>query len=273
MPKEKPMKLATCHLVVFSPCKGTLKTALAISWGTGLPTSVHDLTLPAAREEARNNKLVFGPEDLVIIAFPVYGGRLPVTAEEIFPLLSGNATPAILAAVYGNRDYEDALIEAQRLAEGRGIIPIAATAALAEHNYTANVAQGRPDSADTAKLEAFGRNVGVYALSLTAPREAAFTAPGEEPYRKPVCRPPFRPDVADSCTRCGECVAVCPAGAIPADAPNTTQEACIVCTACTKVCPVGARTFQHEMFAKSVAWLEGSCATRREPEFFPVALG
>ena len=61
--------------------------------------------------ESRNKSRSFGENELVIIGIPVYGGRVPVTAEERIKLLRGNNTPAVLAATYGNIHYFNALFE------------------------------------------------------------------------------------------------------------------------------------------------------------------
>jgi hypothetical protein len=77
-----------------------------------LPPSVnHNLTTPTTRY----GKLRFGVNDLVVLAFPVYEGRVPVIAIELFEQLHGEQTPAILVAVYGNRAYEGALLDLDKL--------------------------------------------------------------------------------------------------------------------------------------------------------------
>lgn len=263
------MQIRRVHLVAFSPCRTTLAVLKHIAAGTGLPVTEHDLTLPAARETS----CAFGPDDLVYIGFPVYGGRLPHNMDTVFAAISGNNTPAVLAAVYGNRDYEDALLEMQHEAEKRGFVAIAATAAVAEHCMAPEVATARPDATDAALLARFAGAVEQYAATLASPAEADFTAPGEFPYRKEIVRANAAPRADDSCTRCGSCAAVCPTGAIPADAPEGADDAaCIRCMACIKACPISARRPTHPMFEQVGAWLRANCAARREPEFFPETL-
>lgn len=48
---------------------------------------------------------------IVIIASPVYGGRLPMQLSDALQRLNGNNARAIAIVVYGNRDYDDALLE------------------------------------------------------------------------------------------------------------------------------------------------------------------
>ena len=131
------MKIIQTHYVVFSPCGSTFKILRSLASGIPAPAYEWNLTLPLARERQYR----FGPEDLVILGFPVYGGRLPRIAGDFFKALTGEQTPAILVASYGGRDYEDALLEMQHLAAARGFVPFSAVAAPAEHVLAAR----RPD--------------------------------------------------------------------------------------------------------------------------------
>ena len=266
------MQITRIALIAFSPCTTTLASLRAVGDGLGkalaLPVTEHDLTLP----ESRAGLYAFGPSELVVFGFPVYGGRLPRTAPEIFAAVRGNATPAVLAAVYGNRDYEDALLEMQREAESRGFIPFAATAPVAEHCMERSVAAGRPDAQDKDLLARFGEAAANHIRELASPADAAFTAPGVFPYRKEINQAACAPKAPEGCTRCGSCAAVCPTGAIVAATPETADDAaCIRCMACVNTCPESARKPMIETFPQITAWLRENCAKRREPEFFPEA--
>ncbi|MCC8194429.1 MAG: 4Fe-4S binding protein [Deltaproteobacteria bacterium] len=263
------MRIDRIHTVAFSPCGTTAATLRAVAAGFGGPVTEHDLTLPGARSSVRE----FGPRDLVCIGFPVYGGRLPHNAGRVFAAVSGSDTPAVLVAVYGNRDYEDALLEMQREAEKRGFVAIAATAAVAEHCMAPEVAARRPDAQDAAILARFAEAVAAYAGALSAASAARFTAPGEYPYRKEMLRANAAPRAAEGCTRCGTCAKVCPTGAIDAAAPEGADDAaCIVCMACIKACPESIRRPTHPTYEKSREWLRATCMRRKEPLFFPEAV-
>ncbi len=60
----------------------------------------------------------------------------------------GNQTPAIAVVTYGNRDYEDALLELQTILEQNGFVVIGAAALIAEHSIVHSVGHDRPDEAD-----------------------------------------------------------------------------------------------------------------------------
>lgn len=69
---------------------------------------------------------------------------------------SGNGD-AVCVVSYGNRAYEDALSELVGLTRRAGFRVVAAGAFVTEHSLNGRIAAGRPDEADTALMEAFGR--------------------------------------------------------------------------------------------------------------------
>lgn len=62
----------------------------------------------------------------------------------------------MVVAVYGNRAYEDALVEMQDVATEMGFQVIAAVAAIAEHSVCRVYGTGRPDEKDAKELASFG---------------------------------------------------------------------------------------------------------------------
>ena len=62
--------------------------------------------------------------------------------------LNGQGARAVLACVYGNRAYEDTLVEREDAARETGFRVIAAMAAVAEHSIARQFASGRPDEQD-----------------------------------------------------------------------------------------------------------------------------
>ena len=87
-------------------------------------------------------------EDVCFIAMPSYGGRIPKTAAERLVRIKGGGAKAVLVCVYGNRAYEDTLIELKDRAEDAGFIVYGAVAAVAEHSIMRKFAAGRPDEKD-----------------------------------------------------------------------------------------------------------------------------
>lgn len=208
-------------------------------------------------------------EDALLLSLPVYGGWIPRICLPWVEQLRGHDTPAVIAAVYGNRHYDNALAQMQVLLEKQGFRVIAAGAFLAEHSVFPQVAAGRPDSDDRAAMTAFGRRC---AALLAAPPTGRLTLPGEpQPpvsERKPAG---MFPTGGDGCTLCRACAAVCPAHAIPRAQPKETDPMkCIQCGACIAVCPAGTRNYHSDVWQERAPIFAEKCAARREAEcFFP----
>ena len=68
--------------------------------------------------------------------------------------MRGN-TPAVIAAVYGNRHYDNALLQMRNILAEQGFYVIAARTFIAEHSVFPSVAAGRPDQKDKAAMKEF----------------------------------------------------------------------------------------------------------------------
>lgn len=113
----------TTRIVFFSPTHTSARIARAVAEGIGMPRRIEtDLTLDEATTPIEIK------DELTIIAVPVYAGRVaPVALQRIQRLKAVNA-PVILITVYGNRDYEDALLELKDTAASLGFTPLSAGA-------------------------------------------------------------------------------------------------------------------------------------------------
>ena len=130
--------------IIFSPTGGTGKVAdiIAEEW-EGAVTRI-DLT----DAETDFSKIIIGQEDIVLAAVPSYGGRVPELAAKRLMEIRGNQAKCILVCVYGNRAYEDTLVELQDIAGNCGFQTVAAISAVAEHSIMHQYAAGRPDKKD-----------------------------------------------------------------------------------------------------------------------------
>ena len=134
------------HNVYFSG-KGTTKAcADCIASEMGMEVKEHDWLTPAAVQE----KIQIPAGEALLFSMPVYGGFIPHICAERVSTLGGNHTPAVIAAVYGNRHYDDALVQMRDLLEKQGFIVIAAGAFLAEHSIFTTVAGGTRHADDPA---------------------------------------------------------------------------------------------------------------------------
>jgi ferredoxin/flavodoxin len=266
------MKINTLKLIYFSPTHTTRKVLEAVAQGIEAAGVTHlDLTPPTA--ETGSPAAIEG--DLVIIGVPVYTGRVAQTAvDRIGQLKATPKTPVVLVAVYGNRAFEDALVELKNLAEAAGFTPVAAGAFIGEHSFasvTTPIACGRPDEQDLAEAIAFGRRIRSKLEDARGPDGTyPLQVPGNFPYRERTALPKGSPMTrADRCTLCGTCAEACPTGIITIGDKVITEDAgCIYCCACVKACPTEARVMAVTVINEIADRLSKGCAARRAPEFF-----
>ena len=69
--------------------------------------------------------------ELTVVVAPVFGGRIPSVVREKIKMLDGKGKKAVTIAVYGNRAYEDALLELNDILIEGGFTVIASAAFVA----------------------------------------------------------------------------------------------------------------------------------------------
>ena len=247
--------------IVFSPTGGTQKAADMLAEGLDKP--VEKVNLSSASEDFSSVKLK--EEDVAIIAVPSFGGRVPALAAERLAGIDGDGARCILMCVYGNRAYEDTLIELNDIAEKCGFRVIAAVAAVAEHSICRQYAAGRPDEEDRKELTGYAKQI---QAKLEKGATPFFGIPGNRPYKK-AGGASLVPKADDRCNGCGICAAKCPAQAIDAADPKKTDaKKCISCMRCVAVCPQHARSANKLMVAAAAMALKKTCSVRKECELY-----
>ncbi len=228
------------YLFLFSPTGGVARcaSALTAAWDGGwTKVDLCDRNFDFA-------SVCLTADDLAVVAVPSYGGRVPGTAIERLAKIQGGGAPAVLLCVYGNRAFEDTLVEMQDVLTDRGFRCIAAVTAIAEHSIMRNFATGRPAADDRLELAAYGTRI--RAKLEAAGETATVDLPGNRPYKfypGGAIKPQADPDV---CVRCGLCAKQCPVGAIdPNDPTQTDHAACIACLRCIAICPMKARSVDN----------------------------
>jgi ferredoxin len=267
------LEVEQVKLVYFSPTGTTQKVLESIAKGIAVEDVEHiDLTLP---EGARQTIPPFSNE-VVIMGAPVYGGRLPAEAINRFKKFQARKTPAVLIVLYGNREFEDALLELKNLVIELGFIPLAGGAFIGEHSFASKdvpIANGRPDSLDLQKAMDFGAKIKDKIRGLQSPDDLmGLEVPGRFPYeggpRSMTVSPVTK---EETCTVCGTCAGVCPTAAISINESVATETGlCIRCCACIKSCPTGARVWEDEMMKTIANWLNENCSARKEPQVFGI---
>jgi ferredoxin len=264
------MKIRSLKLVYFSPT-GTTKAVLqGIARGIGHDTvELIDITRPDAREQP----LQTSEDDLLVVGVPVYMGRVPALLTGWLHAIQARNTPVVAVVVYGNRVYEDALIELTDLLTECGCRTIAGAAFIGEHSFSSTetpTARGRPDASDLTHAETFGRTIQEKLRAISSvDRMPEVTIPGCRPYRgdSTLWAVDFI-DVSDECDQCGVCAEGCPVGAIdPEDSRAIDTGRCITCCACIKHCPVHARTMKPGLVRDASMRLHTLYSERKEPEF------
>ncbi|MFH0846830.1 MAG: EFR1 family ferrodoxin [Chloroflexota bacterium] len=254
--------------VYFSPTGTTEKAISAFAEGTGIPLEKIDLTTPKARGSFSRT---FPKDEMVVFGLPVYAGRLPKNIDDFFSGLKGDATPAVAAVTYGNREFDDALLELQLRLEERGFIVKAGVTFIGEHTFSRRIATGRPDASDLATVAGFGRQA---AESIARDGHSILTLKGTYPFVAKGSDPanPFYPRIAtaESCTRCGLCAENCPQGVIDKNDFKTIDYArCLHCLRCVKYCPASAKKATGEEYFKRLPQFETRLnSNRQEPELF-----
>lgn len=240
----------------FSPTGGTKKVSDIFAVAIDKEVIWHDLGDKQALAEK--------PQcELIVVAAPVFAGRIPSVVREKIKTLAGEGKQAVTIAVYGNRAYEDALLEMNDILIQGGFTVIASAAFVAQHSIVPEVGTGRPDAEDIKEICAFAEAV----------KRSTFAenvhVPGNRPY-KPEMNVAAAPLSLPTCTACGACAKICPTDAIAiVDGKMATYAAkCILCMACIHTCPKQARILPPPLQQKTDNMLAAYKAVRNKNEVF-----
>lgn len=243
-------------IVYFSPTGNTGKTLEVMAKAISGDVETIDLTC-TDKEITRK----FTKDDFVIFGMPVYGGRVPAVAAQRLAGFEGENTPCITVVSYGNRDYDDALLELSDFAESHGFVVKGAAAAVGRHTY-GEIQVTRPDSDDFAQDREFAVNAA--AKPDGAPKLAI---PGNTPYKEGGKGGKFRPLTSPACTGCGICVKECPVHAIEADC-KTVTDSCISCFRCIRNCPAQAKNMDTEEYRAFAEMFTQKLKEKKENQYF-----
>lgn len=253
------MEIKKIWAVYFSPTETTKKitTTIAQSLSHKLEAeyNVFDFTLAKARQTEKS----FEETDLVVFGMPVIAGRIPNLMLEYVNSIKGNGALAVPIVLFGNRNFDDALIELRDILENDGFHTIAGGAFVGEHSFSTTLGKGRPDSDDLKEAQDFSHAIGEKILkSIPGNKEPVNVDGTPYPYSG-YYQPRDRagnsidirkvlPKTDDTCIKCMVCVESCPLGSIDKDDPKVMVGKCMKCCSCVKKCPVGAKHFDDPNF-------------------------
>ena len=264
------MKMESVKLVYFSPTGTTKAVVQGIASGINPDTmELIDITKP----DARKQPLLTEEDELLIIAAPVYMGRIPALLNEWLNAIQAHNTPTVCVVVYGNRVFDNALLELKDIVTKSGCIPIAGAAYIGEHSFSNSETPsiGRPDEDDLNQAKEFGQDIRKKLQSIASISQISkVDVPGSYPYEGTTDL--WDVDfiaVSDLCTQCGVCAEVCPVGAMDSqDSSLINQEKCITCCACLKRCPQNARTIKPGPVKEAQKRINTLFTERKKPEHF-----
>lgn len=254
------MKNYSVKVSYFSPTGGTKKAAILLAEKLAEKYEVIDSTNIVNRK----NEIALNESDLLIIAAPVYSGKIP-QVKGLFENFKGNKTPCIVMAAYGNRHYDNALAEMQEILETRGFVCIGAIAPIIPHIYSDKLGVNRPDNEDKNIINTFAISIkdklkydNIISVKVPGERNPEFLEvyPGSK-------IPKFFNK--DKCISCEACERECPVQAIDEKTKEIDTRICISCMKCSKVCSVGARTFDDR---ETKIYLETNYLSKRKIEYF-----
>ncbi len=239
----------------------------------GCECVARDFTPLAGREEP----LRFEKDDVVVLGTPVIAGRVPNLLKAYLEAIQGADALGVPVVLYGNRNFDDALVELAGIMRDCGMTVVGAAAFIGEHSFSKILAAGRPDLDDMAKARQFAVDVAEKIIAGTL--NTRFYIRGEQTVRpyyqprdsagNPIDIRKVKPKTNDKCTNCKLCVALCPLGSIDVEDVSMVKGICMKCCACIKKCPHGAKYFDDEGYLYHAQELEKMYAgTRREPECF-----
>lgn len=255
----------------------------------------YDFTKPSAREGFP----VLNSDDLVIFGMPTYAGRLPnLIVPYLKTFVQGNGAMVIPVVTFGNRAFDNSLIELRDILQEKGFLAVAAAACACEHSFSETLGGGRPDEADAKEISEFAMRVAEILEDLgdlegrdsglekagRSDLEICVPVPGidaqhnyggyyqpQDRHGKPIDIRKVKPLTdKDKCGQCGFCAEICPMGAIDRNDASLVPGKCIKCGACTKLCPSKAKYYDDVGYLYHKSELEEVYARRANNQFFAI---
>ncbi len=258
------------YIAYFSPAGTTRKVAEQIQQALQKEQiaaelndlSVHGATLASHLKKAAQPFVLW-------LGSPVYCDHaLPPVLEQLATLPANLQGYSVPYAVWGGVCSGLALQEMAEILVQKHLPPLAGAKIMAEHCSTWDATKqweaGRPDAKDLALVdELVGKVVAqlksgtVQALDLQKLNYLSAAQQAESALKSlPKAKTAMGTPKADEakCVQCGECVQVCPTGAMSLQPwPTVAAELCILCSQCVRTCPEDAFPHHGEQAAERIA--------------------
>ena len=249
--------LNTVDFYYFSPTGGTEKAGKAIASAVAETVNAINLSDKAVRNPS---------SDVIVVAAPVFSGRIPAIVADKIAELNGEGKKAITAVVYGVRAYEDALLELNNIIKNIGFEVVASAALVAQHSIVPEVGADRPDQADIEEIQQFAKSV---LNAIEDSKTGIVSVPGNYPYKE-VKKGSATPISLATCNGCGHCASVCPTEAVTVTDKEvlTDVDKCIMCMACVAKCPTQSRVLPPPIQKGLTQKLSMFKEVHRENEFY-----
>ena len=243
---------------------------------TGMERMEFDFTPLASRQDVK----AFDADDLVVFGTPVIAGRVPNGLLKYLATVQGNGALGVPVVTFGNRSFDNALIELRDIMENDGFHTIAGGGFVGEHSFSTILGQGRPDAQDYAVIDEFAGKIvekmaSIECVKCLTPIEVkgipnpynGYYQPRDR-HGNPIDIRKVKPKTNEKCTNCKLCAELCPLGSISFDNVSEITGICMKCCACVKKCPEQAKYFDDAGYLYHQHELEDMYARRAEPEYF-----
>lgn len=284
------MTISKIYKIYFSPTGGTkkivetiadkLQSLLCSHQEKAIESISFDFTLPKARLSFPNIE----QNSLVVFGTPTYAGRVPNLLLKYLDTIEGNGALAIPVVTFGNRAFDNSLIELRDILERHYFRTIAAGAFCCQHSFSDTLAAGRPDEKDINYAKDFATNLFQKHFIIDNS-----SSQHDNCSHSPICLPgdlsqgyyqprlgdgtpidirKVKPKTNENCNKCGHCADICPMGSISPTDYSLVDGICIKCCACIKQCPSNAKYFDDSGFLFHKSDLETRYSTRSENSVF-----
>jgi ferredoxin len=250
--------------VYFSATDTSKKSSVSIIEALAAGKEYRQVDLTAY--DARETEMILSADDFIVFGVPVHNGRIPKVAAQRLNNIRGQQTPCIITVTYGNRDYDDALLELSDLVQANGFVVQAAAALIGQHTF-GEIQVGRPNESDVKENHQFVKAFLELAENLCT-NSVKLSIKGNLPYMEVGNGAGFHPQTADTCNKCGLCVKNCPMGAINSDCITIDSEHCISCFRCIRYCPSQSKNMNDSNYIEFAKGFSKQLAARRENEYF-----